>query len=95
MTRLTVRSNVPGQAERMAALLAAAGYPAAAIEVVTGGKANGEAHEVEARGGRYLSLIGRNPWFHAPEDRWPVSVDCARAGAIARAVATMATHLAR
>ncbi len=92
---LTVRSNVPGMAERLAALLEAAGHPRPPLEVVTGGKANGEAHEIEARGGRYLSLIGKNPWFHAPEDRWPISVDCARAGAITRAVATMATQLAR
>ena len=82
-------------AERMATQLDAAGYPRAPIEVATGGKANGEAHEVEARGGRYLSLIGKNPWFHAPEDRWPVSVDCGRAGAIARAVAALASQLAR
>ena len=93
--RLTVRSNVPGVAERMAARLAAAGYPAEALEVVTGGKANGEAHEVEARGGRYLSLLGKNPWFHAPEDRWPVSVDCARAAAIAGAVAALSVEAAR
>ena len=93
--RLTVRSNVPGAAERMAARLDAAGYPAAAIEVATGGKANGEAHEIEARGGRYLSLIGKNHWFHAPEDRWPISVDCARAAAVASAVAAMAVAAAR
>ncbi|MEO3472357.1 hypothetical protein AAFN86_10855 [Roseomonas sp. CAU 1739] len=93
--RLTVRSNVPGMAERMAALLGAAGHPAAPLEVVTGGKANGEAHEIEERGGRYLSLIGKNPWFHAPEDRWPISVDCARAGAIARAVAALSVEAAR
>jgi hypothetical protein len=93
--RLTVRSNLPGMADRMAEMLASAGYPAAGLEVATGGTANGEAHEVASRGGRYLSLIGSNPWFHAPEDRWPVSVDCARAGAIARGVAAMAVELAR
>ena len=93
--RLTVRSNVPGMADRMAAQLEAAGHPRGPLEVVTGGKANGEAHEIEERGGRYLSLIGKNPWFHAPEDRWPISVDCARAGAIAQAVAAMAVQLAR
>ncbi|WP_137127119.1 hypothetical protein [Roseomonas sp. HF4] len=92
--RLTVRSNVVGLAQRMAEALVAAGHPAPPLEVVTGGTANGEAHEVEHRGGRYLSLIGKNPWFHAPEDRWPVSVDCARAGAIAQAVAAMAVDLA-
>jgi hypothetical protein len=92
--RLVVRSNVPGLADRMAAALAAAGHPAAAVEAVTGGKANGEAHEIEARGGRYLSLIGDNPWFHAPEDRWPASVDLPRAAAIARAVAEIAVAAA-
>jgi hypothetical protein len=93
--RLTVRSNLGGLAERMAAALVAAGHPRAPLEVVTGGTANGEAHEVAARGGRYLSLIGKNPWFHAPEDRWPASVDGARAGAIATAVAALAVELAR
>lgn len=93
--RLTVRSNLPGLADRMAAALVAAGHPREPVEAVTGGTANGEAHEVASRGGRYLSLIGRNPWFHTPEDRWPVSVDCARAGAIARAVAAVAVELAR
>ena len=92
--RLVVRSNVEGLAERMAAALVAAGHPRAPLEVATGGKANGEAHEIESRGGRYLSLIGDNPWFHAPEDRWPDSVDIARATAIARAVAAVALEQA-
>jgi hypothetical protein len=83
---LTVRSNVAGLADRMAAALVAAGYPPAAIGAVTGGKANGEAHEIDSRGGRYLSLIGENPWFHAAEDRWPGCVDLPRVQAIARAV---------
>ncbi|WP_439597936.1 hypothetical protein [Falsiroseomonas sp.] len=88
--RLTVRSNVEGLAPAMAARLAAAGYPAAAIAAETGGKANGEAHEIEQRGGHYLSLIGSNPWFHAPEDRWPHSIDVPHAEAIARAVMALA-----
>ena len=92
---LTVRSNVPGLAERMASRLAHEGYPAAAINTLTGGKAGGEAHEIEQRGGRYLSLIGSNPWFHAPEDRWPRSIDLGRAMAIASAVAAMAVEEAR
>ena len=92
--RLTVRSNVPGMAERMTDALVAAGHPRAPIEALTGGKANGEAHEVEERGGRFLSLIGDNPWFHAPEDRWPHSIDLPRVEAIARAVARIAVELA-
>ncbi len=87
---LTVRSNVSGLADRMAALLVRQGYPAGAISAVTGGKAGGEAHEIEQRGGRYLSLIGSNPWFHAPEDRWPKSIDLARAVAISAAVSEIA-----
>jgi hypothetical protein len=93
--RLVVRSNVPGLAARMGEALVAAGHPRAPLDIVTGGKANGEAHEIEARGGRYLSLIGDNPWFHAAEDRWPDSVDAARAEAIARAVAALAVEAAR
>lgn len=92
---LMVRSNLPSLADLMAQRLVIAGYPSEAISAVTGGKANGEAHEVESRGGRYLSLIGRNPWFHAPEDRWPVSVDPVRTEAIATAVANLAVFMAR
>jgi hypothetical protein len=87
---LTVRSNVEGLADQMSAALMREGYPKDAIKAVTGGKAGGEAHEIEQRGGRYLSLIGTNPWFHAPEDRWPKTIDLERATAIARAVAEVA-----
>lgn len=90
--RLTVRSNVEGLAVRTAEALVAAGHPRAPIEVATGGKANGEAHEIEVRGGCYVSLIGHNPWFHAPEDRWPETVDVDRAAAIARTVAVTTTR---
>ncbi len=87
---LTVRSNVDGLADRMRELLENQGYPADAILALTGGKASGEAHEIEQRGGRYLSLIGSNPWFHAPEDRWPTSIDLDRACAIAQSVTALA-----
>jgi hypothetical protein len=91
---LTVRSNVDGLAERMAEVLDAAGYPGDALQVFTGGKANGEAHELEQRGARYLSLIGDNPWFHAPEDRWPACIDVPRVEAIAAAVRHMVAEQA-
>lgn len=74
----------------MRELLENQGYPADAILALTGGKASGEAHEIEQRGGRYLSLIGSNPWFHAPEDRWPTSIDLDRACAIAQSVTALA-----
>ena len=87
---LTVRSNIDGLAQRMRELLANRGYPAEAVLAETGGKASGEAHEIEQRGGRYLSLIGSNPWFHAPEDRWPTSIDLDRACAISQSVTALA-----
>lgn len=92
--RLTVRSNVPGLSARAATALANAGYPAAMIEQAPGESANGEAHDILVRGGRFLSLIGANPRFHAPEDRWPDSVDVPHATAIATAVARLTVELA-
>lgn len=75
--------------------LVAAGYPAAALTVASAGTANGEAHDIRARGGAYLSLIGRNPRFHEAEDRWPDNVDAGRVAVIGAAVAAVAMELAR
>ena len=93
--RLTVRSNVEGLAARAATVLAEAGYPPAMIEQAPGESANGEAHDILVRGGRFLSFIGANPRFHAPEDRWPDSVDIPNATAIASAVSRLAVALCR
>jgi len=35
----------------------------------------GEAELVHQGGGRYVSIIGANPFFHNPADRWPDAVD--------------------
>lgn len=85
---VTIRSNVPGLAERAAGMLRAAGHGPGAVMVGQG--AGGEAHDVMRRGGKFVSLIGSNPLFHAPEDRWPESV---HVDAVAR-VATVAARLA-
>lgn len=53
---------------------------------------SGETRDIHRAGGRYLTLVGSNRWFHRPEDRWPHSVDAA---AIARIAAGMATLVAR
>ena len=55
---------------------------------------NGEAYNIYAAGGRYLSLIGANRWFHHPADRWPETVDLDRAGKLCRAVLRIADTLA-
>ncbi|PON12668.1 hypothetical protein C2W62_38410 [Candidatus Entotheonella serta] len=40
-----------------------------------GERPRGEARNIYDGGGRYVSLIGSNPLFHHPEDRWPDAVD--------------------
>jgi hypothetical protein len=49
----------------------------------------GETRDIHRAGGRYLTLVGSNPLFHLPQDRWPHAVD---AGMVAR-VATAASRL--
>ncbi|MBM4205619.1 MAG: hypothetical protein FJ194_15955 [Gammaproteobacteria bacterium] len=38
----------------------------------------GEARNIHERGGRYLSMLGNNRWFHHPADRLGTSVDVER-----------------
>ncbi|HSG90136.1 MAG TPA: hypothetical protein VLA56_13065 [Pseudomonadales bacterium] len=38
----------------------------------------GEARDIHAGGGRYVSLLGANGAFHHPADRWPDAVDLQR-----------------
>jgi hypothetical protein len=59
-----------------------------------GNRPLGEARNVFDGNGAYISLIGTNPWFHHPDDRWPVSVDLDKLGRIYEAVLTMAVALA-
>ncbi len=92
---LTLRSSLPEFAERMRTLLLECGYPPGEIALAPGDTANGEAHDILERGGRFLSLIGGNPRFHDPDDRWPQGVDVPRATALCRAVARLAVELAR
>ena len=49
----------------------------------------GETRDIHRAGGCYLTLVGSNPLFHLPQDRWPHAVD---AGMVAR-VATAASRL--
>lgn len=49
---------------------------------------NGETRDIHRNGGRYVTLVGTNPLFHLPQDRWPHAVavraiDRASAGAAA------------
>ncbi len=53
-----------------------------------------EPQEINSKGGRCLSLLGGNAFFHMPEDRWPDAVDTAsvamQANALTRAILDLA-----
>ncbi|MBV9555042.1 MAG: hypothetical protein JO032_19870 [Alphaproteobacteria bacterium] len=56
---------------------------------------SGETRDIHRDGGRYLTLVGTNRWFHLTQDRWPHSVDVPAVARIAAAAAAMVTHLSR
>ncbi|XOV84007.1 MAG: M28 family peptidase [bacterium] len=60
-----------------------------------GTRPRGEAYNVFDGGGRYVSLLGGNPLFHHPEDRWPEAIDLPKTVALSRSMLTVITTLSR
>ena len=56
---------------------------------------SGETRDIHRAGGRYVTLVGSNPFFHLPQDRWPHSVDAAAVARIAAAMARLSLRLSR
>jgi hypothetical protein len=56
---------------------------------------SGETRDIHRAGGRYLTLVGTNPLFHLPQDRWPDAVDLDAVTRIAAASARMVLALTR
>jgi hypothetical protein len=56
---------------------------------------SGETRDIHRAGGRYLTLVGSNPWFHLPQDRWPYAVDTTAIARIATGAARLAVALTR
>jgi hypothetical protein len=54
----------------------------------------GEAATIREQDGRFVSFIGRNDWFHNPQDLWPGAVDIEAVARFARASADLALQLA-
>jgi hypothetical protein len=54
----------------------------------------GEAATISRAGGRFVSLIGQNAWFHNPRDLWPDAVDVRTVARFARATADLVVALA-
>src|SRR6266436_84192 len=77
-----------------AAELARAGRPADRIAPKTL-VPSGETRDIHRAGGRYLTLVGSNPLFHLPQDRWPHAVDVAAIARIAAAAAGLVVRLTR
>ena len=53
----------------------------------------GEAGTIAERGGRFISFIGANEWFHHPDDRWPHAVNVDEVARYAKATAHLALVL--
>ena len=56
---------------------------------------SGETRDIHRAGGRYVTLVGSNPLFHLPQDRWPQAVDVDAVARIAAAAARMVVALTR
>jgi hypothetical protein len=56
---------------------------------------NGETRDIHRAGGRYLTLVGSNPLFHLPQDRWPHAVDVGAVARIAAATSRLVVALTR
>jgi hypothetical protein len=56
---------------------------------------SGETRDIHRAGGRYVTLVGSNPWFHLPQDRLPHTVDADAVTRIAAAAAALVVELTR
>ena len=56
---------------------------------------SGETRDIHLAGGRYVTLVGTNPLFHLPQDRWPDAVDVAAITRVAAGAAAMVSGLMR
>jgi hypothetical protein len=56
---------------------------------------SGETRDIHRAGGGYVTLVGSNPWFHLPQDRWPHAVDADAVTRVAAAAAALVVKLTR
>lgn len=72
----------------------AAADTAADVIIPVGARPMGEAYNIHDAGGRYLSLLGSNRWFHHPDDRWPNTIDLERTFKLNQAMLNIVSALA-
>ncbi len=75
--QLSVMSASDDLRQAMHAALSAAGQPPEIMAPPTQ-VPSGETRDIHRAGGRYVTLVGSNPLFHLPNDRWPDAVDVDR-----------------
>jgi hypothetical protein len=56
---------------------------------------SGETRDIHRAGGRYVTLVGSNPLFHLPQDRWPHAVKSDVVARVAAAAAALVVKLTR
>jgi len=91
---LAILSTSDDLRAQAAAELARAGRPANRIAPKTL-VPSGETRDIHRAGGCYLTLVGSNPLFHLPQDRWPHAVDTAAITRITAAAAGLVLNLTR
>jgi hypothetical protein len=74
--------------------LARAGQPPAIVAPKTL-VPSGETRDIHRAAGRYVTLVGSNPLFHLPQDRWPHAVDTDVVTRVAAAAAALVVKLTR
>jgi hypothetical protein len=79
---------------RDAALRALAPHGLESIRQAQAAQVGGEAATIKETGGRFISFIGANAWFHNPGDLWPDAVDIQAVARFARATADLTLQLA-
>jgi hypothetical protein len=79
---------------RDAALRALAPHGLDKIRQAQAAQVGGEAATIKEAGGRFISFIGANAWFHNPGDLWPAAVDIQAVVRFARATADLTLQLA-
>jgi hypothetical protein len=84
-------SDAGGEAAALRALRA---YGLADLPRSPAAQVGGEALTIGQAGGRFISFIGRNAWFHNPRDEWPDAVDLQAVARFARAVSDLTLALA-
>jgi hypothetical protein len=89
---LSVVSNCDELRAQTAATLAEADQPPDVLAPKTL-VPSGETRDIHRAGGRYVTLVGSNPLFHLPQDRWPHAVDVPAVARIALASARLVVAL--